>query len=81
MSRTIVIIYLIYHIPMHIYCIFKVRSAIRNPWAHCNFTEWNPMKYNLSLQKIEDFIYLLNLNAAGERQLIEELNKWRTNGK
>ncbi|CAG2193034.1 unnamed protein product [Mytilus edulis] len=56
------------------------RSVIRNPWAHCNFTEWNAMNYTFSLQKIEDFIYLLNLNGPDENQFIGELNKWRTNG-
>ncbi|XP_063405869.1 uncharacterized protein LOC134689832 [Mytilus trossulus] len=56
------------------------RSVIRNPWAHCNFTEWNAMIYTLSLQKIEDFIYLLNLNGPDENQFIGDLNKWRTNG-
>ncbi|CAG2198841.1 unnamed protein product [Mytilus edulis] len=58
----------------------NVRSAIRNPWAHCNFTEWDSMKYNVSLQQIEDFIYLLKLNVAEENQFIGEINKWRTNG-
>ncbi|CAC5410674.1 unnamed protein product [Mytilus coruscus] len=57
-----------------------VRSAIRNTWAHCNFTEWDVMKYNLSLQQIEDLIYLLSLNASEESQFVGELNKWRTNG-
>ncbi|CAG2184837.1 unnamed protein product [Mytilus edulis] len=58
----------------------KVRSAIRNPWAHCNFTEWDTVKFNLSLQTIEDFIYLLKLNGAEESKIIGELNKWRLNG-
>ncbi|XP_052086011.1 uncharacterized protein LOC127723428 [Mytilus californianus] len=58
----------------------NVRAAVRNPWAHCNFIEWDSMKYNSSLQQIEDFIYLLNLNAAEESQFIAELNKWKTNG-
>ncbi|VDI03521.1 Hypothetical predicted protein [Mytilus galloprovincialis] len=58
----------------------NVRADVRNPWAHCNFTEWDTMKYNSSLQQIENFIYLLNLNAAEESQFIAELNKWKTNG-
>ncbi|XP_071142366.1 uncharacterized protein [Mytilus edulis] len=58
----------------------NVRSNIRNPWAHCNFTEWDAVKYYSSLQQIEDFIYLLNLSAAEESQFIAEVNKWRTNG-
>ncbi|VDI67910.1 Hypothetical predicted protein [Mytilus galloprovincialis] len=57
-----------------------VRSTIRNEWAHCNFTIWDDVKHVQSLQLIENFIYLLNLNAADEKQIIEELNKWRTNG-
>lgn len=61
--------------------ILQVRSAIRNPWAHCNFTEWDTLKFNLSLQTIEDLIFLLKLNGADESQIIGEINKWRTNGK
>ncbi|XP_063405860.1 uncharacterized protein LOC134689824 [Mytilus trossulus] len=57
-----------------------VRSEIRNRWAHCNFTEWNSGMYNKSLQKIEDFINLLPLNATEKNQTIGELNKWKTNG-
>ncbi|CAC5410694.1 unnamed protein product [Mytilus coruscus] len=57
-----------------------VRSEIRNRWAHCNFTEWNSGMYNRSLQKIEDFINLLQLNSPEKSQTIGELNKWKTNG-
>ncbi|VDI46319.1 Hypothetical predicted protein [Mytilus galloprovincialis] len=42
--------------------------------------EWDTVKFNLSLQRIEDFIYLLKLNGAEESKIIGELNKWRTNG-
>lgn len=38
------------------------------------------MKYVQSLQLIEDLIYILNLNAADEKQMIGELQKWRKNG-
>ncbi|CAC5410688.1 unnamed protein product [Mytilus coruscus] len=59
---------------------YKVRSTIRNEWAHCNFTVWDDVKYVQSLQLIDNFIYLLNLNAANKKQMIEELDKWRKNG-
>ncbi|XP_076083201.1 uncharacterized protein LOC143054167 [Mytilus galloprovincialis] len=57
-----------------------IRLEIRNRWAHCDFTEWNSGLYNWSLQKIEDFIYLLHLNKLEESQAIRDLNKWKTNG-
>ncbi|CAG2198847.1 unnamed protein product [Mytilus edulis] len=57
-----------------------VRQEIRNRWTHCDFTEWNSDMYNWSLQKIEDFIYLLQLNKPEESQAIRDLNKWKTNG-
>ncbi|CAG2185393.1 unnamed protein product [Mytilus edulis] len=56
-----------------------VRQEIRNRWTHCDFTEWNSDMYNWSLQKIEDFIYLLQLNKPEESQAIRDLNKWKTN--
>ncbi|CAG2198852.1 unnamed protein product [Mytilus edulis] len=57
-----------------------VRSNIRNEWAHCNFTVWDDVNYVQSLQLIKNFIYLLNLNAADEKKIMEELDKWRKNG-
>ncbi|CAG2204341.1 unnamed protein product [Mytilus edulis] len=57
-----------------------VRSTLRNEWAHCNFLVWDDVKYVQSLQLIEDLIYILNLNAADEKQMIGELQKWRKNG-
>ncbi|CAG2200900.1 unnamed protein product [Mytilus edulis] len=57
-----------------------IRSTIRNPWAHCDFTQWDSGKYNLCLQNIEAFIHLLNIGAVEKTQLIGDLNKWKTNG-
>ncbi|XP_076084884.1 uncharacterized protein LOC143055605 [Mytilus galloprovincialis] len=57
-----------------------VRSTIRNEWAHCNFTIWDDVKYVQSLKLIENFIYQLNLNAADQKKIIEELDQWRKNG-
>ncbi|XP_076083203.1 uncharacterized protein LOC143054168 [Mytilus galloprovincialis] len=57
-----------------------VKSNVRNDWAHCNFTVWDDVKYVQSLKLIEDLIYLLRLNAPDEKQMIDELDKWRKNG-
>ncbi|CAG2234370.1 unnamed protein product [Mytilus edulis] len=54
-------------------------STLRNEWTHCDFTVWDGVKYVQSLQLIENFIYLLNFTAADEKEMIEELQKWRKN--
>ncbi|XP_071150627.1 serine/threonine-protein phosphatase 6 regulatory ankyrin repeat subunit C-like [Mytilus edulis] len=58
----------------------KIRSDIRNPWAHCDFREWTTGKYtdlfNLMGQLVKD----IGLSNIEENRILGELNTWATNG-
>ncbi|XP_045188920.2 uncharacterized protein LOC123546576 [Mercenaria mercenaria] len=58
----------------------KVRADIRNPWAHCNFSEWDIIKYQNSFQLMHQFIRNLQLPVQDETAIIAKLTHWQTNG-
>ena len=55
----------------------KVRTDVRNPWAHCNFSEWKAHKFNISFQAIESLVKRINLPAADEKKVCDELDFWK----
>ncbi|XP_063412664.1 uncharacterized protein LOC134695365 [Mytilus trossulus] len=58
----------------------KIRSDIRNPWAHCDFTEWTTAKYTDSFQLMEQLVKDLGLYNREENRVLGALNTWATNG-
>ncbi|CAC5372355.1 unnamed protein product [Mytilus coruscus] len=56
-----------------------VRKYIRNPWAHCDFTEWDAVKYSNSLQLMKKLVKDLKLSLSEEKQIIGEIEKWEMN--
>ncbi|XP_052080702.1 uncharacterized protein LOC127718687 [Mytilus californianus] len=58
----------------------KIRSEIRNPWAHCDFREWTTGKYTDSFNLIGQFVKDLGLSNREETRVFGELNTWATNG-
>ncbi|CAG2205892.1 unnamed protein product [Mytilus edulis] len=58
----------------------QIRSDIRNPWAHCDFTEWTATKYSYSFQLMEKLIRNLSLSNREENRILGELNRWAMNG-
>ncbi|CAG2215385.1 unnamed protein product [Mytilus edulis] len=64
-------------------CIFRsnnVRRDIRNDWAHCDFSEWDAVKYLHSFQLMKKLIKDLKLSLNEETQIIGEIEKWEMNG-
>ncbi|XP_022244846.1 uncharacterized protein LOC111086415 [Limulus polyphemus] len=57
-----------------------VRTDVRNPWAHCNFTMWDMIKFQSSLQLMEQLIRSLNLPSTDEDIALGDLLKWKMNG-
>ncbi|CAG2247237.1 unnamed protein product [Mytilus edulis] len=57
-----------------------VRKTIRNPWAHCNFSEWDAAKYSNSFQLMKKLVKDLKLSIHEEKLTIEEMEKWEING-
>ncbi len=56
-----------------------VRQA-RNAWAHCVFSDWDPVNYQQSFDKMEKLVKALGLSPATKRNLLRELKDWETKG-
>ena len=58
----------------------QVRSDIRNPWAHCNFSEWTVDKFNASFQAMESLVKKINLPGADKKKACDDLYFWKQTG-
>ncbi|VDI32266.1 Hypothetical predicted protein [Mytilus galloprovincialis] len=58
----------------------QIRYTIRNPWAHCDFSEWDAVKCADSFQLMGQLVQHLCLSNREEHRILGELNKWATNG-
>ena len=56
-----------------------VRQA-RNAWAHCAFSDWDPVKFRQSFDVMEQLVRALGLPAADEATVLADLNDWETKG-
>ena len=56
-----------------------VRQA-RNAWAHCAFSDWDPVKFKQSFDVMEQLVRALGLPAADEATVLADLNDWETKG-
>ena len=55
--------------------------VVRNAWAHCVFSEWDPTKFKQVFASMEKLVITLGLPAADEAKLLGELQDWETKGK
>lgn len=53
---------------------------VRNEWAHCNFTEWDAVKFQSSFKEMQQLVQSLGPPPAGETKLLSELNDWENKG-
>ena len=56
-----------------------VRQA-RNAWAHCVFSDWDPVNYQQIFNKMETLVKALALPPIIERNLLGELKDWESKG-
>ena len=56
-----------------------VRQA-RNAWAHCAFSDWDPVKFRQSFYVMEQLVKALGLPASDETRLLADLKEWETKG-
>lgn len=57
-----------------------VRDDVRNEWGHCKFATWTETYYLNCFQLMENLIKRLNLPAASETKVLEDLQEWRNRG-
>ena len=58
----------------------KVKSDVRNDWAHCNFFKWTIFKFNASFQEMKSLVRKINLNPGDEKALCDDLDSWKDKG-
>jgi len=56
-----------------------VRQA-RNAWAHCVFSDWDPLSFTRRFSEMEKLVKSLGLPSADEMYLVNELKDWETKG-
>ena len=56
-----------------------VRQA-RNAWAHCVFSDWDPVNYQQRFNEMESLVKGLGLPPVLERHLLGELKDWESKG-
>ena len=56
-----------------------VRQA-RNAWAHCAFSDWDPVQFRQSFDVMEQLVRALGLPAADEATVLADLNDWERKG-
>ena len=56
-----------------------VRQA-RNAWAHCAFSDWDPVEFRRSFDVMEQLVKALGLPPADETKLLGDLKDWETKG-
>ena len=59
----------------------KVRSNVRNDWAHCDFSQWTEAVFQTALNDIESLVKTVGLTKAEEQTFLDDIDKWRNNGK
>lgn len=52
----------------------------RNSWAHCEYDLWNPVRFHYSFVKMRQLVKELSLPSETERDLLDELTLWETQG-
>ena len=59
----------------------KIKQNTRNPWAHCNFREWDDNKFLESFKDMKELGGVLTLPREREKaELLEGLDSWKENG-
>ena len=58
----------------------KVRSDIRNEWAHCDFSHWSQLNFQTAIQDMESLVKKTGLTPVEEQLVLYDLNIWMKNG-
>ncbi|VDI63547.1 Hypothetical predicted protein [Mytilus galloprovincialis] len=59
----------------------SIRSKIKNPWAHCDFSQWDTGRNVYCIQLMINLVKKLSLILSEENRIIGDLNRWGTTGK
>ena len=59
----------------------RVRSEVRNEWAHCDDASWTDVKYDTCFDLMKTLVEKLGFAPAEEEKLLGKLQLWREHGK
>ena len=57
-----------------------VKDEVRNEWAHCDFAEWDPVKFQSCFKEMQQLVQSLGLPIGDETKILSELNDWENKG-
>ena len=55
----------------------KVRSDIRNEWAHCDFSHWTESNFHTATQHMESLMKNIGLTTLEEQDVLDEIEAWK----
>ncbi len=58
----------------------KIRSDVRNEFAHCDFSHWTDVNYQAALKDMESLIKSVNLTPVEEKETLKDLDGWKQKG-
>ena len=58
----------------------KVRSDVRNEWAHCNFSRWTEPNFQSAINDMESMVKKAGLTVVEEKLVLDDLDIWKKNG-
>ena len=58
----------------------KIRSDVRNEWAHCDFAHWTDDNYQAALTDVETLLNSINLTAVEKKKKLDNLDGWKQKG-
>ena len=59
----------------------KVRSDVRNEWAHCDFSYWTEPNFQFAINDMESMVKKAGLTVVEEKLVLDDLDIWKKNGK
>lgn len=57
-----------------------MRETIRNPWAHCLFSDWTTAKYADAFDVMKKLVKDLEPSNEENKSTLGKLNLWETEG-
>ena len=58
----------------------KIRSDIRNEWAHCDFSHWTEPNFQAAMQDMEALVKKVGLTGVEEKLVLDDLDIWKKCG-
>lgn len=55
----------------------RVKSDIRNEWAHCNFSKWTPSTFSDAFQGMKNLVNTTNMLRQTKMDVCDRLETWK----